>query len=811
MLKNYLITAWRNLKKNKGFFALNFLGLYISVVACILIGLIILHETSFDRPANKSMDVYRVVSGAAPKAGRNYNAVTPYPLAAALRTAMPGQQVLVSQINYTEKDVFSFGDKKFKEESIVFADSVFPRLFPVKVLEGSMDRTLSEPGFVALTETTAQKYFGKEDPVGRRVKLSNHIDLEVAAVVADPPANTHLRYHALVSWSSFDKDMIGGFSLDQWQLTAEGYTYVGLPAGSSISSTEKTLAALLEQHKDKADPRERGAFKLQPLSDIHYNQNYASSNFSYTTSFDYLYILGAIGLFLILAACINYTNLSTALAIRKSKEVGVRKTLGASRSHLMRQFLCETFLLTAIVILVAALSVRLFIPVLNTFLGKDIPLDWLTWKSGLLLTGLCIAVALLSGIYPAFVLSGFNPITALKSKMATASGKMILLRRGLVVFQFLTAQILLIGAIVVAKQMHYIQSQPLGFDKEKVVDIGLPENKPEQLERLRTELAAVPGISSFSISLGAPIATNNAGTEFNLREKMSVAQYEVAVKAVDKDYLKTYGLDLAAGRWFDANDEHAVGHKGMPDSLRHYAFVLNESAVKTLGFASSRDVLGKMVTFGFNNITAPVIGVVKDYHVSSMHDAMKPVLMVIMPFFYYNVGIKLSKGFSQDVLTGIERAWSSVYPTYVFESNFLDQDILALYQEERRTQQLFYLFTALSVIINALGLIGLLSFMVEQKRKEIGIRKVLGASIGNISLILSKDFLGLILIAFLIAAPVAGLVMSRWLQEFAFRTELSWWVFGLAVLAAVVITCISVGFQTVKAALANPVKSLRSE
>ena len=809
MLKNYLKAAWRSIKRNKGFFALNFIGLYISVAACILITLIILHETSFDKPADKDISIYRVVEKSSSGTDRKNSPATPYPLAAGMRTAMPDQK-LISQIHFETENVFSFGDKKFKEKNIVFADSVFPKLFSLTVKQGSIQRALAEPGFVILTETAAKRYFGAADPVGKRIKLAALLDLEVAAVVADAPSNSHLPYHALVSYPSLTKHFLGDLPMDQWDMTASGFTYIGLRGDNQVKQVETILASLLAQHVSKDDINNKSAFKLQPLPDIHYNQLYASSNPSYTISYEYLYLIGAIGLFLILAACINYTNLSTALAIRKSKEVGVRKTLGAARSHLMKQFMSETFLLTAIVITAAALSVRLFLPVLNNFLDRNIPLDWLTVKSGVFLLCLWVVVSLLSGVYPAFVLSGFNPITALKNKTSTPKASVVLLRRGLVVFQFLTAQILIIGAIVVAKQMHFIQSEPLGFNTEKIVDIGLPDNKPEHLATLRNQLSAIPGISTFSISLGAPVSSNRINTGFNVKEKYAANNFDVKVKAVDKGYLTTYGLQLLAGRWFDQDDERQVDNS-IPDSLRHYAFVLNETAVKTLGFASAQQALGKYVTYGMNDVSAPVIGVVKDYHVASLHEAMAPVLMVNLPFFYYNVGIKLSGGSAADVLSAVEKAWTSVYPNDLFESNFLDENVANQYKEEKRTQQLFDIFASLSIAINVLGLIGLLSFMIEQKTKEIGIRKVLGASFADISFILSKDFVRLIVIAFVMAVPVAWLIMNSWLQGFAYRTRISWWVFAAAIAGALVITCISIGFQTIKAAVTSPVKSLKSE
>jgi putative ABC transport system permease protein len=808
MFKNHFITAWRNIKKNKVFFTLNFIGLYVSVVVCLLIGLIILHETSFDKPAADDLSIYRIVRSDNSSNGKTYSPVTPYPLATALRAAMPGEK-LISQIHYQGNDLISFDDKKFKETNIIFADSVFPKLFPLTVKKGSINRALGEPGFVILTETTAHKYFGEQNAIGKRIKIANLVDLEVAAVVADAPVNTHLPYNMLISFASLKPEFIGGFPIDQWGLNAEGYTYIGLSNKNKIEHVETTLASLANEHVNNEKHGAIVSYALQSLPDIHFNQLYATGNPSYTISNEYLYLLSAIGLFLILAACINYTNLSTALAIKKSKEVGVRKTMGATRMHLIKQFLSETFLLTALVFIAATLSVRFFLPSVNSFLDKNIPLDWLHMNSAFFLIGLWMAVSLFSGLYPAFVLSGFNPINALKNKIKPKNS-VITLRRGLVAFQFLTAQVLIIAAIVVAKQMSFIQSKPLGFNKDNVVNISLPENNAPQLKLLHDKLSDIAGINSVSFALAPPISDDQVGTSFNRREKYASEKMDVSVKPIDENYLKTYGLQLISGRWFNESDTRNIDNS-IPDSLKHYAFVLNETAVKTLGFSSPQKALGQYVTFGVNDISAPVIGVVKDYNISSLHNAVTPVLMVEFPFFYYSVGIKLTGGYSTATLSAIEKAWTSVYPKYLFESSFLDERIAALYKNEKRTQQLFNLFTFLSIIINVLGLVGLLSLMIEQRAKEIGIRKVLGASIRDISFTLSKDFLLLIIVAFFIAAPVAWFLMNKWLQDFAYRTTISWWVFAVAVIAAIIVTSVAVAFQTIKAALANPVKSLRTE
>ena len=815
MLINYLRTAFRRLWKNKGFFALNFVGLYISVSACLLIALLIMYEGSFDKGSgNAGLQVYRVVDHSKGSRDAGYNAVTPYPLATAMRVAMPDQPY-ISQIDWEREAAVLVGTTVLKEKNVVFADSVFPKLFATLVKEGSLSRTLANKGLVALTQSTAEKYFGHTDAVGKRIRVGNMLELEVAAVIADPPANTHLPYHMLVGYPSLTGDFIGGLPLNQWSLNANGYTYIGFPMGPNAGGgvlvrTERTLADLIQKNIKTVDPASDNHYSLQPLRAIHYDMNYALSNPAYTINSSYLTLIGAIGLFLILAACINYTNLSTALALKKGKEVGVRKTLGATRGQLMRQLLGETFVLTAIVISAAALTAGLFLPLLNTLLDKSVPTHWVGLTSVALLLVLWALVSLLSGIYPALVLSRFRPVAALKSMSATPKASVLLLRRGLVVFQFVTAQVLIICAIIVSKQMTFVRNTPLGFNKDLLVTVFLPDNKPENIRAFRSRLQSIPGIARLSFDLGAPISDNNVGTSFGLRETFSQHQESVSVKAVDRNYLDVYGLKLLAGRWVTEADEQEAA-RSVPDSTKHYAFVVNETAVKTLGIRSPEEAIGKQVRFAINQITAPIVGVVKDYHVANMHKAVVPVIMLAFPYFEFNTSIRLAGTYNPGTMAAIQKAFTTVYPDQLYEAQFLDATVAAQYQEEERTQSLFNLFTGLSIAINILGLVGLLAFMIEQRTKEVGIRKVLGAGITDISFLLSKDFLKLIGVAFLVAAPVAGLLMDKWLQDFAYRTPMSWWVFGGALLATVIVTCVAISFQTIRAAIINPVQSLRSQ
>lgn len=825
MLTNYLLAAWRRLSKQKGFFALNFIGLYVSVTACLLIALLIIFECSFDKNTTRpGLSVYRIVSNAPNNNSQNTNAHTPYPVATGLRTAMPDIKD-ICEIHFDNEAAVLVGNDVMKEKGILFADSVYPRMFPMQTLAGSLHNAFSAPGTVTLTESTAKRYFHTTDPLGKHIKLGGSIDLAVVAVVKDPAPNSHLPFHLIASLPSLTPEFIGGMPLDQWTVTGNGFTYIGFDENSAgnqhgsrpenstshnqIARTEHILADLLEKNVHSKDPKNDGRFALQAVSSIHNDTLYAATNAGDTVNNSYLALLGAIAFFLILAAAINYTNLSTAMALKKGREVGVRKVLGASRGQLIRMMLTETSLLTGIVILAAAGSVSFFLPELNKFLEKNIPLQWVSPIAIAFLIGLWVLVALLSGIYPAIVLSSFQPVKALKSMTATPKTSIVFLRRALVVFQFVTAQILVICAIVVAKQMVFVQNSPLGFHKDLILDLDLPNPNADQARAFRSRLSAVPGIDDISFSVGAPVSHNHIGTDFNLREQYKTHPLQVHVKAADKDYRQVYGLEMLAGRWFSEQDERACA-KTVPDSLKHYTIVLSETAARTLGFRTPEQALGKEVTFGLNMITGPVIGVVKDFHHQSMREAMTPILLTPFAPFYYNAGIRLT-GLNTATLASIEKAYKDVYPQQLYDANFLDQTVAAQYKEEKRTQQIFNIATALSISINILGLIGLLAFTIQQKTREVGIRKVLGATAGQISFLLSRDFLRLIGISFLIAAPIAGIIMHHWLQDYANRTGLSWWIFAAALSGTALVTALAIGFQTLKAASLNPVKSLRSE
>jgi len=493
--------------------------------------------------------------------------------------------------------------------------------------------------------------------------------------------------------------------------------------------------------------------------------------------------------------------------------VGVRKTLGANRSQLALNFLGQTFVLTLGASVFAIATAHFLLPALNVFLDRNIAADWLSPQTLALPAALCLLTTLLSGLYPAFILAGFSPAEALRSHFNVRRSRASLtLRRGLVTFQFVVAQVFIAAVIIAASQMQYLREKPLGFRHNGVLDIRLPESRSGKVTALNSEIAHLPGVKNTSQSTGAPTSKwAQLGTIFNLREQFDNSKIEVAVKICDPHYLETYGIELLAGRFIEESDENQC-LESIPEEQRRYVCVLNEAAVKSLGFATPEAALGHEITIGLNHVSPPIVGVVRDFHVNSLHELVNPVALMTFHQYKRNLGISLEPAaVNTATLASIEKIWKRFYPDVLFESAFLDEHLASLYRAESRAFSLFQLVTLLALLLNALGLIGLTAFVVEQKTKEIGVRKVLGANVASVVALLSKDFLKLALISFVIALPIAWWAMNHWLADFAYRVSIQWWMFALAGIAAVAVAFLTVSFQSIRAALANPVESLRNE
>jgi putative ABC transport system permease protein len=803
MLKIFFLSAYRNLIRNSNYAFINSIGLSIGLASCIIIFLIVQFELHFDTFHSKYNQIYRVVYASEKASGISYSAVTPYPFGEAFRNDFPYIPVH-TQLHFQSESQLSYGTEKIKVENFIFADSLFFEVFDFGIVSGNPHVDLGQPGKVFLTEALVEKI----GPV-KNIKLDNKLELEVAGIVKNPPANSHLTYNLIVSWPSLTKNFLG-FPLDEWGMHISGFNYIILPKEIESHHLEKRLVSFTNKYHENKDKKKK--YSLQPLADIHFNEQY-QSNASEKPSLTYnsLLILILLGAFILVIACINFINLNTALAIKKSKEIGVRKTLGANASQLTRQYLLEAFFITLISTIIAIVIIELSLGHISTFLGKELQLNFINNPTlTLFLFALVLFTSLLSGLYPALVLSRFQPAAVLKNKLSYGGSSGAYIRKYLVIFQFLVAQVLIIGTLVVGNQMDYFRSKPLGFIQEAIVNVALPENSKEHRNAFKAQLESVAGIEKISFSVGAPTSENNFTSGFYLTERGTEDRYEAAIKPVDINYLETYGIHLVAGRWFNPGEESQTDLTLSPDK-KMYHYVVNEALVKKLGFDSNEEILGKKITTGLNDIDAPVIGVVKDFHTTSLHQKVLPTVMMHFPYFYYDAGIRFHTATTHKTLEAIEMAYNKVFPNYLFEYNFLDQHLESLYQQEEKSYTLVKFFAALSILISCLGLLGLISFVTQQKVKEIGIRKVFGASVKDIVYLFSADFVKLIIMAFVVAAPLAWYAMHKWLEEFAYKTTIDLTVFGIAIVVTLFIALLTVSIQAIRAALANPVVSLRSE
>lgn len=804
MIKNYFTIAFRSILRNKSYAFINIAGLALGITTCLIIFLIIKKEMSFDTSFSKADAIYRVVRHSTDASGVSKSSITPYPLGQALKNDF--HEILSTQFHFQFESLMTMDDEKMKVKNIVFADTSFFDVFDFEVLSGNPKKDLAQPGKMYLTEEFAKKLSKKD---AKHLKLDNLLDFEIAGIIKTPASPSHLDFNMVASRATLTPEMAKkflGFEIDQWGLNSAAFTYVVLPPNVTQKSLEEKFPAFVKKYYT-AEGSAQNSFFLQPLKETHFNKEYSENPGTTFTSLSVLWILGFIGLFILVIACVNFINLSTALSIHRSREVGVRKTLGAQQSQLAFQYLNEAFLLTVIAGFLSVVVAEWIAPLIGNFLEKKIALDLFHNPSvALFLLVIILFTALFSGSYPALILSRFNPVKALKSKMSQQTQGAVPVRKMLVVLQFFIAQVLIICTLVVSSQLSYFKSEPLGFTKEGVINVALPSHEAIKLEAMRNKLMADGEIKDVSFSMGAPMAEINFGTGMYLTEKGNTERYSVNIKPVDNHYKDVYGLELIEGRWFTESD-YTIGN----DKENYkWVYILNEQSVKELGFASAKEIIGKSLTIGFNDASGPVIGVVKDFHIASLHEEMKPALL--MPFNYsFTAGVKFQTSNVSGMIKKIEEAYTAQYPEYLFEYTFLDEFVGNQYREEERMFTMFEIFAGIAIFIGCLGLYGLASFMAQQKTKEIAIRKSLGASVTHIVAMFSKEFIMLIIIAFAIAVPVTWYVMNQWLQEFAFHIEISWIVFAIGIVSTLFITILTVGYRSLRAAGANPVDSLKNE
>ncbi|MFK7903609.1 MAG: ABC transporter permease [Chitinophagales bacterium] len=801
MFTNYIKTAYRNLIRNKGYAFINILGLTLGIACCLLIFLVVKHETSFDLFHTKADRIYRVVTERLSRDDGNFNGYTQYPAAKAIRTDF-SEIEMVTQIHNHQETSLSIEGELFKVDNSIFADPYFFEVFNYKWIEGSPSTALDEPNSIVLTRTLAKKFFPLEASVlGKVVTFNQTVDLKVTGLLEDTPQNSSLAFDIAISFSNLKEFAAGGNDIDSWTWTWAGSTYIVLPENVSPESIDSQFDAFEKKYLSERSAADRNYF-LQPLTAMHFDTRFEGSTDRASINKTYLWIFGLIGLFLVLIACINFINIATAQAVKRSREVGVRKVLGANRKQLVKQFLGETFFITTIAVLFALTLAELLLPYLNAFLEQNLQLNIFSPTILLFSFSSIVITSLLAGFYPAMVLSGYQAAVALRNTLTTNKKSSLLMRRGLVVFQFIISQVLIVGTLVMTYQMNYVKNKDLGFDQEAIVMLDLPDDTPETLNRLKTELLQHPSIENVSYAMGAPIAWSSWTSNIEIGDKGKEGDKIYSeIKPVDVNFLDTYGLQLAAGEWYPP--------QAAKDSIYEKGVVINEQLVKKMGYDSNESILGEKLFF--NGWEMPIIGVLQSFHNRSLQMDIIPAVFFRGDIFTATAGVKMNTQNPQKTLAYIENTYTNVFPNRLFEYQFLDERLGDAYEEEAKLQQLFRMFALMAIFIACLGLVGLVSFMAAQKTKEIGVRKVLGASVGNIVLLFSKEFTKLVVIAFFIATPLAYYAMSQWLQNFAYSIDIGISIFLIAIAFSLVVAWLSVGYQAVSAALANPVKALRAE
>ena len=820
MFRNYFKTAFRSLTRNRNYTIINIAGLAVGIAVCMMIFIIIQFQTSFDDFHSKKDRVYRVLKKAhqADAGNISYAKNVPFPMPAGLKAEFP-QLEQVAPVYASHNDELQILDnngtpvKNFKEQSGVFyTEPSFFKMFDFPLLAGSY-ASLKDPNNVLLTKETAETYFGDwKTAIGKTIKLTGSyrigaglfssppIALKVSGILATIPANTDFRLKLVVAYGTdFTGDKIYGFQQPDWNGTAPDFgCYVLLPPNISIDNFNQQLSAYARKVQS-ADNKD--SYVIQPLSAVHYDAeagNYSNKAISH----ELLNVLWLIAAFILLIACVNFINLFTAQTVNRAKEVGIRKVLGGNKSQLQIQFIVETFLIVASAMLLAAVITILALPSLNQLLELSLLFNILNNPAIILfLLTVTIVVTALAGFYPSIVLSRFNPVNALKSKLTVNTARGISLRRGLVVFQFIIAQALIIGTLIIVQQMNYFMRKPLGFDKDAIVNVPFrPDSTGSKLtDYLTQQLLSVKGVQAVSFNSHAPVEDDNdMWTTFKFHHAIKEADFPVITKFADNEYVPAYKLQLIAGR-------------NLQPSGMTREFLVNESFVKSLGLKKPEDILNKEISILGDLIKCPVVGVLKDFNNRSFRQNLAPLLISTNSTMYRQAAIKLATTNISSTLQSVKRIWEKTFPDYVYEYKFLDDKIESFYKQENQLSQLFKTFAAIAIFLSCLGLYGLASFMAVQRVKEVGIRKVLGATASNIVYLFLKEFIILISIAFVIASPIAWYFMHQWLQNYAYRIDMSWLIFFVGGLVAIIVALATISFQAIKAAIANPVKSLRTE
>ncbi len=791
MLSNHLTIARRTLVRQKSYTFLNVIGLALGMACGLLIFLFVSYHLSFDGFHSEPERIFRLVSELRGESVQQVGAV-PTPLGKAFRSEYTFAEQVARVVSFEQQLItLPVENKKFQEkEGVAYAEPEFLRVFAFPLAMGDPKNALREPNTALITQSLARKYFGKQNPVGQTIQLDNRITLRVTGVLKDLPPNTDFKQQLFVSYPTMKEQQPYLASEDSWGAILNASScFVRLKAGVSPAQVEKALLGLTRKYyKEKDAP----VFHLQPLSDVHFNPAYGGY-----VSKSQLLALAMIGIFLVITACVNFINLATAQALRRTKEIGVRKALGSPRTQLFWQFMTETALITLLALGMAVVLACLALPLVNQLLETRLSFNVLEdYRLITFLIVLPVLVSFFSGAYPGLVLAGFEPTRALKGKVSQPRGGGFSLRRGLVAGQFALCQFLLIGTIVITGQLRYTSQSDMGFIKEAILLLPLPDREPAALSSLVSRLKGIAGVEKVSLCLDAPASpdTNlDTGIRYGGREE---EKFTVRYQVADANYLSTFGLTLLAGRNLHPSD-----------TIREC--LLNEAAVRKLQVSARQEVLGKKVVV--NGKEATIVGVIQDFHNSSFRSAIAPLYISTNVEHYNNCAVRIDPRTLPATLSVLQQVWTSTFPQHVYRYEFVDKRLAKFYQLDELILQLVQFFSGIAILIGCLGLYGLVSFMAGQKTKEIGVRKVLGASTVQILWLFGKEFTRLLGLSFLVAAPLGWWVAQQYLAEYQYKIKAGPTIFLLAMAITFLVALLTVGHRSLRAAWANPVQSLRSE
>lgn len=801
MFKNYIKIAFRNLIKNRSHTIINVVGLSLGLTCAVVIFLVIQYEQSFDSWHADSDRIYRIVRQSSDSGSTDFTRGVPTPLSEAVQNEVYGVEAVTIIDRNTSEAVLSVeredgSESRVREGNTAFVQSDYFDIFTHEWVRGDPETSLEQPNSVVITRSLAESLFGDEDPIGQSIAYFtwNNYRFEVTGVIEDPRENTDF---PIKFYSSHHSLNVHGEARENnsWQsFSTETESYVKLASGVEAGDVNQQLETLTVKYQGENEA-EVIDYLLQPLSDVHFDTRFGVVN-GYAVDRRSLLAIGLVGFLLLFAACINFINLNTAIAARRSKEVGLRKTMGGTRSQLTLYFLCETAFITLFSVVLSLLLVEIATQGLGSVLGY-VPRFELLSNGGLVLfiVSLFGFVTLAAGWYPARYLSGFSPVKAMKGTVNMSYGSGLKMRRGLIVVQFMITQALIICTVIIASQMNLFQNRDMGFDREAIVEVQTPFSSLTQLELFRSHIDGQPGIISMAYSNNGTTGGTWAG---NYRvEGDSLSYTDIGqIKFVEAEFLETYGVELLEGR-----------NVRTSDTVQEY--LVNEIFAERAGYGGRYDeLIGLTVEFWDNR--APIVGVINDFNTESLHEPVSP-LVLTSALEYSQAGIKIDMSRTSEALAAIEQAYTVTFPEYLFEYEFLDDVVAGFYQSEQRTANLMKVFTVVAILLGCLGLYGLVSYMAVTRTKEIGVRKVLGASVAGILGLFGKEFLMLTGLAFLISSPIAWLVMTMWLTNFAYQVEIGVGIFLLAGGLALVVALATVSWQSVRAALANPVESLRSE